>query len=135
MAHLVLWHFKYMRPVVDGKVVNPETGLVEEAGSEGSWPGPPAVDVIWYNLHGLSNFKTVRAPFAVTVDEIFLEIANHIRDGVYSIVSVSASAYSFTIICMTEKTQAEFNKALSQMRGNLYGHSVPPVSVKTQNDS
>jgi hypothetical protein len=134
MAHWVTWDSKYKGPVVDGKVVNPETGLVEEAGSEGSWLGPPAVDVIWHNLHGLSNFKTVRAPFAVTVDEIFLEIANHIRDGVYSIVSISASAYSFTIICMTEKTQAEFNEALSQMRGNLYGHSVPPVSVETEND-
>jgi hypothetical protein len=134
MAHLVLWDFKYKRPVVDGKVVNPETGLVEEAGSERRWLGPPAVDVIWHNLNALSDFRTTRAPFVTTVDKVFVEIANHIRDGVYSIVSVSASAYSFTIICDTKKTSAEFREALKQMREHLYGISRPPPSVEARND-
>jgi hypothetical protein len=58
----------------------------------------------------------VRVSFSATIDEVYLEIANHIRDKVYSIVSISASAYSFNTICATDKTQEQFNEALVRMR-------------------
>lgn len=57
----------------------------------------------------------MRASFSATIDEVYLEVANHIRDKVYSIVSISASAYSFTVICATDKTQEQFNKVQVRM--------------------
>jgi hypothetical protein len=134
MAHLVLWDGKYNRPIVDGKVVNPETGLVEEAGSGRRWQGPPSVNIIWHNMNACSDFKTTRAAFATTVDKVFLEVANHIRDGVYSIINVSASAYSFAIICQSEKTREEFDEAVDRMHEQLFGKITPPPSVEAGND-
>jgi hypothetical protein len=66
-------------------------------------------------MYAASDFKTVQASFPATVDEVYLEIANHIRDGLYHIISVSASAYSFSVICQTEKTSAEFREAMGRM--------------------
>ena len=94
MAHIVMWDVEHNRPVVDGKITNPVTGLVEEAGKNGYQSGPPSADVIWHNMYAASDFKTVRESFPATVDEVYLEIADHIRDGLYHIISVCASAYS-----------------------------------------
>jgi hypothetical protein len=66
-------------------------------------------------MYAASDFKTVQASFPATVDEVYLEIANHIRDGLYYIISVSASAYSFSVICQMEKTSAEFREAMGRM--------------------
>jgi hypothetical protein len=44
MAHIVPWESKYNRPVVDGKVIHPITGKIEEA-SPPYRAGPPAVDL------------------------------------------------------------------------------------------
>jgi hypothetical protein len=78
------------------------------------------VDCIWHNMMS-SDFRGCRSSLAASVDDIVVEIAKHVRDGVYSIVSISASAYSFAVICTTEKTQVEFHEALTQMCNNLNG--------------
>ena len=127
MAYIVKWDTKYNRPTLGGKVQNPETGQIEDVTSKSFWAGPPCVDVIWHNLHAESDFKTVRASFSATIDEVYLEVANHIRDKIYSIVSISASAYSFTVICATDKTQEQFNEVQVRMRRQL--ERVPERSV------
>jgi hypothetical protein len=96
------WDVRCVRPVVDGKVWNPEMKQVEEAGRDGYTPSPPSVDV--------RTSQTVRASFPVSVDKLFVKIAKHIQDGSYSIVSIGASAYSFVIVCISELTSDEFMK-------------------------
>jgi hypothetical protein len=134
MSYSVKWESKYNRPTVNGKVQNPETGEIEDVESKTSWSGPPSVDAVWINIHGDSDFKIVRTSFCVTVDEVYLEVANHIRDKVYKIVSISASAYSFHITCLTEKSLDEFRPVLMLMKRKLgrlpegsvdIGHSPP----------
>lgn len=52
--------------------------------------------------------KTVRSGFPVSVDEIYVEIAKHVKAGLYRFVSVSVSAYSFVIVCISELNSDEF---------------------------
>lgn len=125
MAHNVPWDAKYNRPVVDGKVTNPTTGEVEEAGSQGYRVGPPMVDCIWHNMIVSADFRGCRSSFSASVDDVFIEITKHVRNGLYSIVSISASAYSFAIICKTDTTQVEFHEAWVQMCNNLNGNPPP----------
>src|SRR5277367_927547 len=122
MAPIVLWDVKYDRPVVDGKITNPITGEIEEA-SPPYRAGPPAVDCIWHNQTASSTFRSSRCSFNASVDDVFLEIAKHVRDGVYNIVSICASAYSFAIICKTDKTQEEIHEAWARMAQTLAGTS------------
>lgn len=134
MVYLVPWDVKHNTPVVDGKVTNPNTGLVEAAGSEGYRAGPPMVDVIWHNMDSSSDFADLRASFAASVDEVYLEISKHIKEGLYSIVSISASAYAFHIICKSTKTRAQFHEAWVKMVDNLTKdlpslNLGPPVAV------
>jgi hypothetical protein len=103
-----VWDVECDRPIVDGKVWNPRTSQVQEAGRSGYKEDPPSVDVIWHNIIPYSDFKTVRASFPFSVDEVYVEIAQHIKDESYAIVSISASAYSFAIICKSVLTSAEF---------------------------
>jgi hypothetical protein len=119
MAQFVSWDVKHNRPIVDNKVTNPTTGEIEEAGSDGYTTGPPSVDVIWINMDSRSNFRIIRSSFPGPMDKVFLQIADHVRRGLYLLVSVSASAYSFAVICKTEKTQGEINEAVHQMGVNL----------------
>lgn len=125
MVYLVPWDAKHNAPVVDGKVTNPNTGLVEPAGSEGYRAGPPMVDVIWHNLNSSSDFAGSRASFAASVDQVYLEIAKHVEAGLYYIVSISVSAYAFHIICKTTKTRAEFHVAWVKMVDNLTKDPLP----------
>jgi hypothetical protein len=118
MSYSVPWECIYNRPTVGGKVQNPDTGEIEDA-TKTTWSGPPAVDVIWFNIHGESNFKIVRTAYHATVDQVYLEVANHIRDKLYTIVSLSASAYSFHITCLTDKSMAEMHELFAPMRRNL----------------
>jgi hypothetical protein len=70
-----------------------------------------------------STFRSSRCSFNASVDDVFLEVAKHVREGVYTIVSISASAYSFAIICKTEKTREEFHEAWVRMAETLAGDS------------
>jgi hypothetical protein len=54
--------------------------------------------------------NTVRASFPVSVDKLFVKIAKPIQDGSYSTASVSARAYSFVIVCISELTSVDFMK-------------------------
>lgn len=51
------------------------------------------------NMLAASDFRTARINFPVSSDKIVVEVAKHIKDGAYSIVSVNASVYSLIIVC------------------------------------
>jgi len=105
--HMVSWSSKYERPVFEGKVTNPATGEREDAGDD-LYQGPPSVDIIWHNMYAGSDFITFRQCFLSNVNEVFVEIARHVQDKFYKIISVNASAYSVAVIVATEKTQADW---------------------------
>jgi hypothetical protein len=109
MTHPVLWDVASGRPIVDGKTINAETGEVENAGQL-TKSGPPSIDVIWHNMTATSNFKTMRASHQTTLDKLFVQIAKHVEEGLYRLISVSASAYSFVIICESDLTLDEFRE-------------------------
>ncbi|WQF88320.1 hypothetical protein CDEST_13334 [Colletotrichum destructivum] len=44
-----VWDAKYNRPTVGGKVTNPTTGQVEDAGPM-FVAGPPSIQAIWFNV-------------------------------------------------------------------------------------
>ena len=79
--------------------------------------GPPAVDCIWHNWHSKSGngFKSLRASIPLPVDKIFVSVAEHVRDGHYSIISINVSAYMFVIVCNSELTQSELGKLYREM--------------------
>ena len=114
MTHPVLWDVASGRPIIDGKTINAKTGEVEKAGQL-TKSGPPSIDVIWHNMTATSNFKTMRASHQTTLDKLFVQIAKHVEEGLYRLISVSASAYSFVIICESDLTLEEFREARLKM--------------------
>lgn len=67
----------------------------------------PYMDVIFHNMNSASDFTTVRSGGEGSVDDILLEVATHVKDGCYKIVSISASKHSFVVVCSTELSKAE----------------------------
>ena len=116
LAHLVHWDVEHNRPIVGGMITHPITGEVVKKG-ERMTSGPPAVDCIWHNWHSNSGngFRSLRASVALPVDKIFVAVAEHVRDGHYSIMSINASAYTFVVICTPELTQSELGKLHRKM--------------------
>jgi hypothetical protein len=75
MAHIILWDVELNRTVVEGKVTNSATRIVEEARKKGYQQGPPSVNVIWHSIHAASDFKAIRESFPATAVEVYLEVA------------------------------------------------------------
>jgi hypothetical protein len=118
LAHIVSWDKKHNRPVVGGMITHPVTGEVVKGG-EWITSGPPDVDCIWHNWNSASSdtaFTSLRASLSLPVDKVFVAVAEHVRDGHYSIVSINVSAYSFVIICNSELTPSELGK----LHRNMY---------------
>jgi len=65
------------------------------------------IDCIWHNMYVHSDFITFRKQSSLSVDRVLLEVAKHVEDGLYSIISISASKHSFVVVCGTKKTMAE----------------------------
>jgi hypothetical protein len=118
MSYRVGWERKYDRPTVGGKVQNPVTGEIEDVKTN-YWFGPPNVDVIWHNMNANLSFSTIRAPYNAPIEEVFLQIAEHVREGAYKIISLSATRYSFHIICTSDLTNEEIRKHTQRMAENL----------------
>ena len=62
MTH-VQWDFNAMSPIVDGKIVDPQTGEIKPAGTP-TWSGPPGVEATWHNLstENQNAFRTIGMP-------------------------------------------------------------------------
>ena len=110
--YYVDWDVTTRRPIVDGKITNPNTGIVEPAGIPITY-GPPTIDAIWHNMKTTEGaFTTVRMPTSPNLDKRFIRIARHVESGVYSLISVNATTYSFNIICESDATSDEFFNAV-----------------------
>lgn len=116
-AHLVSWDVEHNRPVVGGMITRPITGEVVKRGKRMT-AGPPAVDCTWHNWNVGAGFKSLRASIPLPVDKLFVAVAEHVRDGHYSIVSINASTYSFVIICNSELPHNEISKLQRKMSSN-----------------
>ena len=125
------WDPRYNRPIVGGKVLNPTTGEVEAAG-ETFVAGPPSIDAIWVNIYSPEPpvWTIVRTSLNTSIDKALGQVALHIEQGIYSIVSLDASVYSLKIMCYSSKPWAEMRQALQTMHSNLDGEmaDVPKCS-------
>lgn len=48
----------------------------------------------------------------------------HIQQGVYTIESLNASAYSLTVVCKSKATSYDFRLAIKTMKSHLHGHEI-----------
>ena len=62
------------------------------------------VDCIWHNMYADSTFTTFRwIPGDVDIDTMIVRVARHVKQGIYSIISLNASKHSLTVVCVCEK--------------------------------
>jgi hypothetical protein len=112
------WDAKYNRPIVDGKVTNPSTGAIESAGPM-LVAGPPSISASWFNVANNPTWRSLHAPVNCPIDDLLCAIAVHIKEGLYSIDSLNASAYSLTVVVKSVGPQEEFRKKIREMRERL----------------
>ncbi|KZL86429.1 hypothetical protein CI238_02652 [Colletotrichum incanum] len=103
-----VWDARYNRPIVGGKVTNPTTGQVEDAGSM-FVAGPPSIQAMWFNVKSSPS-------------------SSGWKSGVYSVVSLNASVYSLTVVCDSTATLSEFRQVIRTMRSELRGENEPGPS-------
>ncbi|KAI9698034.1 MAG: hypothetical protein M1836_004387 [Candelina mexicana] len=65
-------------------------------------PQSPKVDIIYHNMHTGSDFRTFRAASQGPVEEVLLQVAQHVKDECYKIISISASEHSFVVVMTTD---------------------------------
>jgi hypothetical protein len=99
------------RPVVDGKIAHPVTGEIQKAGRMGLTDGPPGVSFHLLNMNLDVNFRSVHKVFRVPVEDLYTAVARHVRNGVYKLVSINASEYSFVVVCKIQVSAEEFDIA------------------------
>ncbi|KAL7913889.1 hypothetical protein GGI35DRAFT_438883 [Trichoderma velutinum] len=62
------------------------------------------VDCIWHNMYAESTFTTFRwIPAYEDIDSMLIKVARNVEQGLYSIISLSASKHSLTVVCACEK--------------------------------
>jgi hypothetical protein len=68
------------------------------------------VDAIWHNqyLGPNSDFEGFRKQYDCDINRLILKVVEHVRTGVYTIISINATPHMLTVICACEKRQAEF---------------------------
>lgn len=112
---IVYWDVEFNRPVVDGKIVHPVTGEIQPAGKNGLTDGPPSVSVHLLNMNADVDFRSIHGAFPVAMERVYISVARHVSDGIYKLVSVNASEYSFVIVCNIQVSVEEFNIAWKNM--------------------
>ena len=111
LAHLVFWDIEFNRPIVDGKIVHPITGEIQEAGRKGVTDGPPGVSMHIINMNAHGKVRTISSGHPVSVEKAYLAVEKHVKDGIYKLISVNASAYSFVVVCDVQVSDEEFSMA------------------------
>lgn len=115
LAHLVQWDVEFNRPVVDGNIAHPITGEIQQAGGQGFRTGPPSIDVKLINLNLDTKPFVISMMQPVSLEDLYLAVARHVHDGIYSLTSVSASSYSFVIVCEVLVSEKEYDVAVKNM--------------------
>lgn len=55
----------------------------------------------------------MRRPCHASVDRVYVAMAKLVRDEILDIVSVNASAYSFTLVCIIKVSEEESKRAIA----------------------
>ena len=61
------------------------------------------------NAHG--KVRTISSRHPVSVEKAYLAVEKHVKDGIYKLISVNASAYSFVVVCDVQVSDEEFSMA------------------------
>lgn len=75
------------------------------------------IDFIIHNMDCGSSLTTFRKWFSCDVNELYLKVGDHVRQGLYTIISINASKHSFMIICATSKNQEASRRAGGLVHG------------------
>lgn len=54
-------------------------------------------------MYSESDFISTRTWCAKDVNWVLLQVARHVEQGLYRIISISASKHSFVVVCASEK--------------------------------
>jgi hypothetical protein len=126
MRHLTQWHPEHKVPIVDGRFQDPNTGEIQQNTRTDTYLGPPSVHVMWFNVHDGSSFRGLGATFNASINEVIIAIAEQVRNGVYSIISLNASLYAVTVVCETDKSREEVGGVIQAMQRDLNRDVVIP---------
>ncbi|RHZ57666.1 uncharacterized protein CDV56_101654 [Aspergillus thermomutatus] len=126
MRHLTQWHPQHKVPIVDGRFQDPNTGEIQQNTRTDTYLGPPSVHVMWFNVHDSSSFRSIGATLNASINEVFIALADHVKNEVYSIISLNASLYSVTVVCSTGKSQVEVGGVIQDMQRHLSRNVVIP---------
>lgn len=113
--HIVDWDVELDRPVVDGKVQDPVTGEIREAGRQGFQDGPPSIEFRLFNVNADIDVVSITKSIPVRLEKLYLWVAKQVHDEIFSIVSINASAYSFTLVCAISVSADEFKTSFKNM--------------------
>ena len=70
----------------------------------------PNVDIIYHNMNTSSDFKTFRAGSDGPVEQELLQVAKHINNNCYKIISINASKHSLVAVFSTELSKAQLRE-------------------------
>ena len=87
--------------------------------------GPPLISVKFINLWGGpgEHFLFQLQNWDTTLDQAYLNIADDIRTGLYTLVSVTATQYEMVVVCHSKATNDDMVDALRKRseKRNLAG--------------
>lgn len=68
------------------------------------------VDAIWHNQYAgpEPDFIAFRTQYQSDINAMILKVAEHVRQGFYTVISINATPHMLTVICACEKMQSEF---------------------------
>lgn len=112
---MVSWDIEFNRPIVDGKIAHPITGEIQQAGRQGVTDGPPSIEIRMFNVNSNINIRMITKSSPVSLEKLYLAVARHVHDGIYKLISINASSYTFIIVCQIQVSAEDFNIAWKNM--------------------
>lgn len=109
LNRIVFWDAEFKRPVVDGKFAHPLTGEILQAGNKGLIDGPPSIEIRLFNVDARVNVLNINQSTPLSIDALYTAVSKQVEKGIFSIISVNASQYSFTLVCQILVTKEEFD--------------------------
>lgn len=70
------------------------------------------VDMIWHNMYRGpdSDFDGFRVQYDCTIEQAVQMVAQHVAQGLYGIISMTATKHALTVICACEKNMKDMPK-------------------------
>ncbi|KAH6667551.1 hypothetical protein B0J14DRAFT_676660 [Halenospora varia] len=118
------WDTEYNHPIhQNNRVLNPHTGIGEDAQGRDRAPGPPAVDFFVHNIRLdpriLSPFRGFRAVYPGIVDDVVAGIGKHLADGEYELMSINTTRYSVVLILMSRREAEDLQLLFRALKDSI----------------